>query len=86
MAPNQEAQENAEANPPQQQQPQQPNLEEDPEREFNLPEDILFVYKNYPPNKADERLKRRNAIEMPKWDVKDDIVVTGIAGRFPGLC
>lgn len=64
-----------------------PNNQEDEDyAEFKLPEDTLFVFKNYSPQKIEQRSEIKAKLHMPIWNLKEDIVVSGMSGRFPGLC
>lgn len=62
-------------------------IEEQPEGlNIKTSEEAIYVYKNYSKQKIEQRdeIQRRNACK-PEWIIRDDIVVSGMSGRFPGL-
>lgn len=42
-----------------------------------------YVYKQYSPEKKAERAFTRNNIKLPEWQMKEELVVSGMSGRFP---
>ena len=60
------------------------NEEELPEGvNFVTSEDAIYVYKNYSPKQLEQRVQYRAKQKLPEWMVKEDIVISGISGRFP---
>ncbi|KAF7494247.1 Fatty acid synthase [Sarcoptes scabiei] len=60
-------------------------IEEQPEGlNIKTSEEAIYVYKNYSKQKIEQRdeIQRRNACK-PEWIIRDDIVVSGMSGRFP---
>lgn len=51
---------------------------------FATSEDAVFVFKNYSPKQEEERKAYRARQKMPDWEVKEDMVISGMSGRFPG--
>lgn len=47
-------------------------------------DEALYVYKNYNEQQKALREKIRANLKMPKWEVEEEFVVSGISGRFPG--
>lgn len=46
-------------------------------------EEAIYVYKNYSEKHLQERAQYRARQKMPNWCMTEDIVVSGMSGRFP---
>lgn len=46
-------------------------------------DEAQYVYKQYGPEKKAERDLMRNNISIPEWKIKEELVISGMSGRFP---
>ena len=47
-------------------------------------EDAIYVFKNYSSKQNEQRAQIRARRKIPNWLVKEDFVISGMSGRFPG--
>ena len=46
-------------------------------------DEAVYAFKSYSPQQLEQRALYRARQVMPDWAVKEDIVISGMSGRFP---
>lgn len=55
------------------------------EAKANTSDEAIYVFKNYSQSEIEQRAKwKTKCTTMPRWFVKEDFVISGVSGKFPG--